>query len=402
MRSRNAKESGPVRAKGKFGESHRDQSYHHTYQPHGYQRAEPEFSRKGIELPKLDLDDIYQTSTSLAKKAVEHEESERPSKRQRQEGHSSPSGQPITLDDDDVMEQIASNTDASSTRYRSPVTTSSSSQQSAKTKKVVRTSLPSSAGEYRDLEDSLKVKKPRNTPSKEPGRLPFLPARDPAQFITTVDTLQSHRSVRPTDTESPGKKRGASSLSMERRHSDGRESPDVLQGEVTVQSPPTPVIRDRTKDGPNGISTHRTAGISPPDIRPTEFVSSPRKSDRKKPMAAGRSPGKSVFEAVSVRMGPTVIQSSPGQTIELQVDRAKGVLRVPPQPGHGEIAHNIPLMKLGQIVFGKEPSHKLRLRMSNSGSIKNLVDIELSSQQGKQDLCSALAHTTVKILEKER
>lgn len=170
-----------------------------------------------------------------------------------------------------------------------------------------------------------------------------------------------------------------------RRNSGPRDSPDELQGEVTVNSCPSPVIR-----------TRRTAGDfvpeqSPSDIRPTIFES--RRSD---PRFDGH---KLYFEAKYVQWGDWVVSGE--KTIEMSANKAKGTIEVESTDDPDSVV-KVPLERITNAQRGKEPNRGVCLRMTRiEGDPCDRMLIEMSTQRDQERFCNVLGQMT-KVTEKER
>ena len=169
-----------------------------------------------------------------------------------------------------------------------------------------------------------------------------------------------------------------SDIKGRRRSSD---SPDELQGEITVKHSPSPVIRGG-KANVSGAAGYPGRLSSPSDIRPTDFTS--RRANRKpKP---GKEGHKHMFDAVLVRVGQVERLSSDGGTFEICVDNTSVEVA---GDGDSGCAVKVPLMRFTQLIQGENPSSKVRLRMSKT-EMGDHMDIEFSSSNEKTRFTSLL------------
>ncbi|KAJ5947610.1 hypothetical protein N7466_000625 [Penicillium verhagenii] len=174
--------------------------------------------------------------------------------------------------------------------------------------------------------------------------------------------------------------------------SSGSESSDELQGEVTTQPAPRK-LNDRQNQ--TRLSFDRS---SPTDIVPTRFAGSNRKAKIKHNISNSDPVRLSImrlqFGTVNVKSGAKG-KSAYIYLVDEKLEIGDDI------SGTGEhIA--IPLSKVVRIHLGKDPSRKLRLNLSKGAlPMGDKVDIEFSDTSNKNRLARVLKDKSVKILEQE-
>lgn len=315
--------------------------------------------------------------------------------------------------DDDIIEQVASSS-AMSSPFQQRALGSPDSNRLSNVKGRRRSD--DGVGEYRQVEQSV-----RANPGRE-HRQSFFSASDCDERFTgmaasqrkapALDTYHGqavseglNHNSRPEILESVeipalkestrGKRLAKSPLLQEQfiaadgtqRNSDMRDSPspDVLQGEKTVNASVSPVIRSPRKGGGrSGVRLHS----SPSDIQPTNFTT--RKGNQKK-----------LFEAVSVRAGAVKRMAPGGKAIPMVVDTTLNTIGVGGNNHDPESGEEISLRSIRLAVRGARPSRKVMLHMRGGTSYPRM-DIELSSEEDKESLCVVLRQKQIEMQDKDR
>ncbi|KAL4804901.1 hypothetical protein BDV18DRAFT_161305 [Aspergillus unguis] len=185
---------------------------------------------------------------------------------------------------------------------------------------------------------------------------------------------------------------GASKSSGKGRPSYSRESPDELQGEVTVGPVPTSL----------GSQPDKTSSS---DIRPTVFIPQQKskrgKGKKGKGGKKGR-PASQIFALSYYRGGSFLREALGGGNDHLTVDPRRGE--------SGEIIisiadsgfiHSISLHTVRKVVVGESSSRKIRFELSKVEGEDTKLDFELSSADDKERLCALLRDLTIDVQEKE-
>ncbi|RHZ69589.1 hypothetical protein CDV55_106479 [Aspergillus turcosus] len=380
--SSRGRESGPVRARGMQGN----------------RGAVQTFSRVSIPRP--------QTQTLL-----EHDRSERPTKRRRRDNQSSPTQSFIDLsDDNETGQSINESSSVTGAARQSP----GSSQQSIKTPKSKRPRR-NAVDEFRQVERNIKPTGSQVSPKLGPKRfLRFSPDDELLEQCFTEIAARERRFSIPSGKHevlqsveiptSRGSDRAESpSLhahpANEQRDSESRESPDELQGAATVQPAPDFSREFRKKDVRGGINAGKQVAqrvSSPADIRQTVWQG---KVKRKNNRPVKRASADRCFQATSVRFGSIVGPPSGDETVELHVDSINEKIKMTlPDPAN---SFQIPFSKVCKITRGTSPSCKVRLALRSEGAGEQLVDINLTSSEAKEDLCSLFAANRVKVVDRD-
>ncbi|RJE17611.1 Ulp1 protease family protein [Aspergillus sclerotialis] len=260
---------------------------------------------------------------------------ERPAKKQRRDYHTQASGRQMSSDDDEASAHAPKGA-------LSPAAVKQFHEMSSPNAARMRNpwEYPGALGEYRYVEPSNQS------------------LRD--QFIAT-DGAQRNPDIK-------GRRRSS-------------DSPDELQGEITVKPSLSPVIRGGKADA-NTAAGYPDRLSSPSDIRPTDFTS--RRSNRKS--RPGKEHHKHMFDAVLVRVGQVERLSSDGGTFEICVNNTSIEVA---GDGDSGCAVQVPLTRFTQLIQGEKPSSKVRLRMSKT-EMGDQMDIELSSPDEKTRFTSLL------------
>lgn len=314
-------------------------------------------------------------------------------------------------DDDDVMVQVASSPDKSSSVQQRTLASPDSSRSNRA--KGARQRF-GDVGEYRQVEQSVRLDR-RGNPRE--WRRSFSSGNDSDERFTGIAASQRksadlNTAIGQADAEggkrdkSPeilksveipvpkGKDGLAESPPLQQQFiaADGTQrssgmrdsaSPDVLQGGKTVKPSVSPVTRSPRKGIGGRLGVLQRS--SPSDIRPTNFVS--RNSTQKK-----------MFEAASVRIGPAKRLASDGRTIRVVVDTTINALGV-----NGDDDDRIPLNNIWLATRGDEDCRKVMLQLRSSElRSSDRIDIELSSEKEKDRFCSVLEQKGVKGQDKAR
>lgn len=397
------RESGPVRAHGR-SKQHGGFSHHFT----------PRISRAEV---------------------AESYEVGRPSKRQRREG---PAAGIINLVEDDEVELQNSPARTSAPAQRASQLSSTSSQPSARAEKS-RNSRHH-IDEFRQVEKTMGSHRLQCSPQRGSSKKYCSVADDDQEGWVTqtvrkqglslasnpsdrqLEAERPKNSVKPEifqsveipaqsrEQRSPTLQRQFISLDGRRRTSDTRESPDELQGDVTVQRAPTSLTAVRKKDvNSDSRSTSQAERDvrrqpSPRDIRPMDFVSEsgPGKPNRKSQKEEKGTTHKRLFEANFFRFGAVERSSSNGQALEVAIDNVRGTIGLEGARLNTPNDVNISLQKIFSVFRGQEESRKIQVRFSKAEGMDDKMDIELSSAKEKESMCSVLAKRNIKFQDKPR
>ncbi|KAL4753191.1 hypothetical protein BDW72DRAFT_41055 [Aspergillus terricola var. indicus] len=176
-----------------------------------------------------------------------------------------------------------------------------------------------------------------------------------------------------------------------------RDSPDELQGDVTVGPVPTSLSKPRRESRDEPLS---------PDIRPTLFtsraMSRPSKTKNKRGRANKGLPHRQAFKVVYYRGGSFLQEALEGENDQLIIDPGDGdsgkVIVKIPDCGY---VHSISLRKVLKILVGGASSRKVRFELSKVGVDDTKYDFELSTADEKQQLCSYLRGLKIEVQEKK-
>ncbi|KAL4993085.1 hypothetical protein BDV10DRAFT_179741 [Aspergillus recurvatus] len=339
---------------------------------------------------------------------------ERSSKRRRVEGPEEPQAS-INISDDDTPARSSTRGSPVATRTNAKSPTPSFSSNT----RQPRDYNGGLASEYRTIDKETRV--PRPSPKKRTSFASRLSSEDPDLSFTRDAAKERRReSTLPSGASDnvPWKVPAhTSNLSVEivnkssvlnnafetspPRHEKpsaplSRDSPDELQGDVTVGPVPTTLSKSRreSRDGPLS-----------PDIRPTLFTSQaksrPGKTKNKKGKIKRRLPARQTFKLFYYRGGPFLQEALGGENDQLIVDpdggdSGKVTVRLP-DSGY---VHSISLQKVLKVVVGGAPSRKVRFELSKAGVDDNKCDFELSTADEKEQLCSLLGELKIEVQEK--
>ncbi|KAF9887321.1 hypothetical protein FE257_010316 [Aspergillus nanangensis] len=393
MLSRNTRDSGPIRARGKTNP---------TRQLDRYSSPKNSLSYSSGHTPVFD--------------------SERPVKRQRRESLEAAPARPIILSDDDVSHTAPDLISVGGTSARR---SSLSSQLSAAKARKSRESA-TRHDEFRAVEDGVKPPRPPQSPPKLAMRHNDWPQDDDKEELFTNDAARQRRAQGAPEEASPGSikrsisnsvdglrngfgasERTGGSMSPPRGRTMSKstrqwspdivESSDELQGDSTVPPAPTHLSRQR--------STSSTAKLSP---RKQDKTARRRRSQspkivsskaRNKKAAKKNSKTKQVFQMIFFRMGTIYVQPANGETADLSV--GKESIKVAHEGAQPEsMPPSISFKKINRVCKGDGSSRKISIELSKSGPNDNRVDVELLSPKIKDDLCDLFLTMGVKVQTK--
>lgn len=170
------------------------------------------------------------------------------------------------------------------------------------------------------------------------------------------------------------------------RRAISRESPDVLQGDITIPPLPKPTT---AKHGPNRqnpnneLSPSPSRKRSPSDIQPTDFLSSPI-SGSKRVKRSHKGPTR--FDIEDLRFGPFKKRRRPGESLHFHVDLDQGTIELGKltSTSNEELVATIELRRIIGAVFGESQCHKIRLRLARRSELPyDTVDIQFKTLAGK-------------------
>ncbi|KAL4789594.1 hypothetical protein BDV19DRAFT_373836 [Aspergillus venezuelensis] len=172
------------------------------------------------------------------------------------------------------------------------------------------------------------------------------------------------------------------------RASYSRDSPDELQGEVTVGPVPTSLGKYSKPSS---------------DIQPTVFISndkSKRGHKNKKEKASKKNlPASQTFKIFYYRSGPFLKDALGGESDQLIVNPGDDELTV--QVADSGIVHTISLQKVLKVLVGGRASRKIRFELSKVDRNDTKLDLELSTPKEKETLCSLLRVLKTDVQEKD-
>ncbi|KAL4903404.1 hypothetical protein BDW74DRAFT_179821 [Aspergillus multicolor] len=335
---------------------------------------------------------------------------ERSSKRRRVESPEE-KREPITISDDEAPETPSGRLSPVATRSNARSPTPSQHSSNVRWR---RNSNGSHRSEYREADREARVTRPSpkkkakfadcsSSPeprftidaAKQRRRESILPSREfekasgevPAQgSISSVELPNEPPARNTAETPRPGYA-GKSPPSIT------WDSPDELQGDVTVGPVPSTL---------NRVTRDSQSEPLPSDIKPTVFSTQAKSKPKNKKLKAkkGLVPPLS-FEIIYYRGGGFLADD---------LEHEHGYLTVKPDSHeHGEITtfvpsgftHSIALQKVLKVVVGESPSRKVRAELSKSGAEDNKIDLELSTSDEKNQLCSFLRELNVVVQEKK-
>lgn len=198
-----------------------------------------------------------------------------------------------------------------------------------------------------------------------------------------------------------------------RRVSDMRESPDELQGDVTVApAPPSLDSNCKRNTSVHPRPSRRIIGEDarqsfPNDIQPTIFMNPNQEQQIKggksqKTLRKGSC--RRLFKASSFRFGGVERVPSSESAAQLTVDMGHQTLELADVNEHDTVSKvTVPVQKVTRIWQGLDDSRKIQLQLSKSeGVLDERVDIEFVSQKDKADMCNLLASKGVTVQDKAR
>ncbi|KAE8392618.1 hypothetical protein BDV23DRAFT_52253 [Aspergillus alliaceus] len=381
-----ARESGPVRARGK------------SERGSGNQRGPG-------------------SSITHPENGVVNEHQERPSKRRRRESQDT-SGGVISISDDDIMEQLPP--DNTSSAGHSTRLSPSLSQRSGKAKPRDSSSKRNKVDEYRNVERSMRPPRTPNQGSKKNHQLSSggdheersseNAVRERRALAFNVDPEQTKlawpdRAVKhemipsieippysPAEQQTGLISRTQQLTTNQKRPDGSRDSPDELQGDATVERAPVS-LRQYQEDEimmSKSEAEERPSTIgrlsSPSDIQPTVFTSSSqrhRKSDKRRTAPASREKSAvKIFYATFVRVGSSERRLS--DAFEIGVETTEPIIIL---PWNGK---KLSLQRLDKVLQGNQPSCKVRLKFSRKGGLDDEMDIEFSTSEEQETFCNLL------------
>ncbi|KAL4886247.1 hypothetical protein BJY04DRAFT_205003 [Aspergillus karnatakaensis] len=182
------------------------------------------------------------------------------------------------------------------------------------------------------------------------------------------------------------------------RTSISRESPDELQGDVTVRPVPRSLeLRADTID---------TSSKQPSDIRPTVFISNEksRHGGRKiKKGQASQMDSPAPFLLNYFRRGPTFREVLDGENNQITVYPGAGIICV--KIADAGYMDSFPLDKVMKVVVGRHPSSKVRFELRGTTGMDNKLDVVLISSRERdrlEGLLKGLGNLDVKLQDKDR
>ncbi|PYI07994.1 cysteine proteinase [Aspergillus sclerotiicarbonarius CBS 121057] len=344
--------------------------------------------------------------------------SERPSKRLRQRSlEGSFSEKPRNFSDNDVAEHPAQEAHriADHPSRMSPTL----SQNTGKTKKQ-RNNRRGEVKEYRNVERFIKLPRIQPSPKRAPKSYPGASSDDERFTENATKERRRNNSLlsemdsgykpdRPLKTEvlesveirnvkspvlateaqsSPTLQHKSIESGMGRDISESRESPDELQGAVTVRPPTLSGSTRRAELGGNTATTGHQP--SSHDIQPTIFESSQssskgkRKNKRAQTSETVSTPQS--FGATFVRFGSFEHHASL-QPLEIDVDNVVKHMITLSRTVDLANGFEVPLSKVICIVKGDSSSYKVRLKLNMSG-VDRSIDIDFVSMPVKEEFCS--------------
>ncbi|KAJ5992551.1 hypothetical protein N7451_008275 [Penicillium sp. IBT 35674x] len=342
------------------------------------------------------------------------EPSNRPNKRRRQDGISE-------YFDKGVNDPLSPPTNSLS--RLSP----ESSQYSTKSKNHA---LPFRQGEYREVENSVRVSHKSPRARRQQNRQTSTSTQSPDEKFTAHANQQRRSKAGIMD--SPIAKSGTKGLAPSvleavevplwkeekttaqtestqsvsakkngmKRRSDS-ESSDELQGEVTTQPIPTNIderhTQARLSTKEHSVSPDRS---SPTDIVPTKFAGSKKKAKRKH----------NISDAIRLRLDIIHLQCGCGGTksyvndskTTIYINHDHQEIEIEDDILGAEVPVSIEFRKVVRIIHGKDPSPKLCLCLSKGASpLGDNIDMEFSDCQMKNQFIESFNLKPIVILEKK-
>ncbi|KAJ5995653.1 hypothetical protein N7481_002630 [Penicillium waksmanii] len=355
--NRNGRESGPVRAQGKT-------------QP----TALPEKNR-----PRLD-------------EPFDFDQATRPNKRPRNNEHARPR---------DAIGKRATQLSLQTSPQRrvSPVSSETSG-------KIERNVIPRQQEEYRQVEEYMKMH--RNHPRSRHNRRRPNQSEIPDEVFTSQAAKERRAAVELaadfSEREHVPKLNVRSKSPQRVAHS--RESPDVLQGDITIPRLPKPTTTKQIsgRQNPNNEpSPSPSRKRSPSDIQPTDFTSSPIQGSKR----AKRSHKFSTrFEVKYLRFGPFKKQPHAEEPLVFHVDQNQEKIqlgRIICDSDEHENA-SIELRRIIGALLGDSESHKIRLKLARKRNSQLWSEKKINKIQIKPSVFMdrAFDHYGIKMAELSR
>lgn len=220
--------------------------------------------------------------------------------------------------------------------------------------------------------------------------------------------IQPPKVIRPKDlNSSPSLQRQSKNTDKMRHSSDARESPDEIQGEVTVPPAP-PFLVHRKKDidsKPDIEAAERGASrpqSSPSNITQTNFSPGKRPGKRNRNKRK-KGKGHCSFKASYVRLGTNCLISSDKNPIEVHVDTVNGGLEAVAGSVDSSPPIKVQPQRILQVIRGEYSCCKLRLKLtSQAESPFPQMDIELLSTEEQDGLCNSIQGPKISFQTKPR
>lgn len=348
--SRNVRDSGPVRAQGK------------AQQP----TSLPQKSRSRLDEP-FDFD-----------------QGGRPNKRPRNNEHAKPR--------DPIGKRATQLSLQTSPRRVSPVSSETSS-------KLERNVIPRKQEEYRQVEEYMKI--PRSYSRIRPNRRKPNPPDDQDEMFTAQAANARRAAVELTASSSSNRENGSNFRSKSpQRLANSRESPDVLQGDVTtIPTLPKPTTKQRPgRQNPNNEpEPSPSRKRSPSDIQPTDFTSSPIQGS-KRAKRSHKIPSRFDFDVEYLRFGPFKKRPCPRRLLRFSVVEDTIELGEMTSESGQDFLTSIELRRIFAAYFGGNECLKIRLKLTKtSDSPYDMVDIEFIKLSEKGRFEALVREQTKKI-----
>lgn len=153
---------------------------------------------------------------------------------------------------------------------------------------------------------------------------------------------------------------------------------------------------------PENEATDRTTRPkSSSDIQPTVFLPHDQKGNRSRNKRKGKH--QRLFDASYVRLGSIHLPVSDEQVVEVRVDAANGKLEIAASNPDGLCLYGVLFKRIVQVLRGDDPSCNVRLKLSaQAESLFDQVDMELSSEEQKNDICLLLEGHGIRFQTKTR
>lgn len=273
-----------------------------------------------------------------------------------------------------------------------------------------------SVHEFRSVEKLMKVPNPRKI--RDSNQKAGDAHSDQVWLRTSsrVSRSPNSSSARKADadkSEPAGPGNSTSTPVALRVSSESPESPDELQGDVTVRPMPRSfVAAKKDDDSESAVSSHFRTNVrggrqkSPSDIKPTIFGSEATISEgasRRQNKPASK-PERRLFPVSYFRNGETSTDSSNPTSVGITFDGDRNAFSLPTDNStNADSGSWLPVRKIALALRGIDESCKVRLRLSKTeGSSDQDVDIEFHSKEDQSSICKLLETKGVKLVEKAR